>query len=166
MEDKKKQDELEEVAPRLYEVGFHLIPTIAEDDVPGVVSTIQTTIEGARGTITDSATPEIFELAYPMSRTIANKKHTFDTAYFGWIKFDVTPVGLARIQEELEDNEHILRFLITKTTADSVLVNQQLESIKKRAEARKESATKDEKKEDSPASEKELDKTIEELVVE
>ncbi len=169
MEDKKKQEEIEEVAPRLYEVGFHLLPTIAEGDVAGVVSTIQTTIEGARGNITDSAAPEILELAYPMTRTIANKNYTFDTAYFGWTKFEVTPVGLAMIQEELDDNEHILRFLITKTTADSTLVAQQLASIKKQADARKkttEGEKKEEKKDEAVTSEKDLDKTIEELVIE
>src|SRR3972149_2916483 len=55
-----------EVLSRIYEVGYHIIPTIAEENLEKVVGGIRATIEKAGGSFIAGGAPTLTKLAYPM----------------------------------------------------------------------------------------------------
>jgi ribosomal protein S6 len=166
--DKEVEKEIvEDEDPKIYEVGFHVVPTTAEDDLSSVVNAIRNDIESASGVIMSEGTPEMVQLAYPMDHIVANKKSIFDSAYFGWIKFQVVPGSILKIKDNFEKNNDVFRFLIINTVKEDTI------SRKPAVKARKASSKSDmstkagmkkEPKEEISVSE--VDKAIEELVVE
>jgi len=158
------QDE-KESNPRIYELGFLLVPTIAPEDVLAEGSRIKGMIESAGGLLISDENPKEITLAYPMYRVVATKRKEFTTAYFGWIKFHSDPEGAVKLKKVLDADETIIRFMITKTVKESTLMQKRplfTRGKKKDAVDAKGEAKKDE---GTPVSQEELDKTIEELVI-
>jgi ribosomal protein S6 len=58
--------------PQVYEVGFHLIPTVAEEDLGALVTGVRDSIETAGGRMISDEYPKLMELAYPMVKVVAN----------------------------------------------------------------------------------------------
>ncbi len=169
MNDLDKNLDTEDFEPRVYEIGYHVVPTVAEGDISSVVDTIRESVESLQGVIISEDSPKSVDLAYSMDHIVANKKTIFDSAYFGWIKFEGNPENIIKIKDSLEKNENILRFLVVKTVKESTLSKKpavkakQVTSVKNVKNVTKD--TKDtviEKKE--VVSEEEVDKAIEELV--
>src|SRR3990167_8661900 len=50
---------------RIYEVGYHIIPTVAEENLEKVVGGIRATIEKAGGSFIAEGAPTLTKLAYP-----------------------------------------------------------------------------------------------------
>ncbi len=162
----------EDLELRIYEIGYHIVPTVSEDNLPYVVDTIKESIELLRGLVVSGDSPKSVDLAYSMDHIVANKKTIFDIAYFGWIKFEVNPENILKIKDFLEKNENILRFLIIKTVKESTLSKKP--GIKSKQTAgiynRKKDIKSMESDDSAPKkkdviSEEEVDKAIEELVV-
>lgn len=164
--------------PRLYELGYHVIPTVAEEAVAEEVVRVRDVVESHTGTITTDEMPAMRELAYPITKVFANKRKQFESAYFGWMGFMATPKGVIAIKESLDANESILRFIIVKTTQtkEAPDSSKKMAFIKKEDEVKTEKAQKEKvapktkispvKEEKKEISEAELDKTIEDLIVE
>jgi hypothetical protein len=107
----------------------------------------------------------MLSLAYPMYKVVSNKKTKFESAYFGWVKFDGDPKGVSKIKKALEAKENVLRFIIIKTVRENTLARKPAAFTSKPIKP----AVKEEiKPEDAPQeiNEVELDKTIEDLVIE
>jgi len=169
MNELDKNLDMEDFEPRVYEIGYHVVPTVAEDNVVSVVDTIRESIESMQGAIVSEDSPKLVDLAYSMDHIVANKKTIFDSAYFGWVKFEMNPENIIKIKDSLEKNENILRFIIIKTVKESTLSKKpgiktkQVTSVKKVKNVTKDTKdTIEEKKE--VVSEEEVDKAIEELV--
>ncbi|HJN62834.1 MAG TPA: 30S ribosomal protein S6 [Candidatus Paceibacterota bacterium] len=149
----------------VYELGFHLLPIIAEENLVGEVSNIKSVIEKNGGLfIGEEGAPKSIKLAYEMSKVIGNEKKVFDTAYFGWIKFEANPGSVSKMKTELGRMENILRFLLVKSVRESKMIFRKpsmVPSISLPKEKSKESS-----KEKEPISEVQVDKAIDELVVE
>lgn len=157
----------EESDAKIYEVGFHIVPTTAEENVASVVNEVRNSIEGLKGVIVSEGVPSEIKLSYPISNIVANKKSTFDSAYFGWIKFLVSPENIVKIKGSMEKNPNIFRFLIINTVKEDVTYNKpatKTRKVEKADKPLKEEDKKEVKKEE--ISEEEVDKAIEELVVE
>ncbi len=105
----------------VYEVGYLLVPTIAEENVGGEVTNVKDMLAANGAQFIADEYPKMMELAYEMSRTILNKKQKFTTGYFGWVKFEMTPEGILEVKKALDVNESIIRFLIVKTVRESTL---------------------------------------------
>ena len=106
--------------------------------------------------------PKMMELAYEMSRAIANKKQKFTNGYFGWVKFEMSREGIVAAKAELDKNESVIRFLITKTVRESTLTPKRTYT---KEGAKRKVATKS----DEPAeaiNEETIDKDIDALVLE
>ncbi|HEC30769.1 MAG TPA: hypothetical protein ENI66_02015 [Candidatus Yonathbacteria bacterium] len=157
------EEEYEE-DPKVYEVGFHIVPTTAEDDVASVVNTVRDTIENLSGVIISEGTPKMTQLAYSMDHIVANKKSIFDKGDFGWVKFQVVPENVLKIKEDLEKNDSVFRFLIISTVKEDTISKKTMVKFKKTAPAPKQEIKKTDKKEE--IKEEEVDKAIEDLVVE
>jgi ribosomal protein S6 len=147
----------------IYEIGYHLLPTIDESEVPTEVSKIKSIIEENGGVIVSEEMPKMVVLAYDISKAINIKRQKFNKAYFGWVKFEADPAKVADIKNKVENIQNVLRFLIIKTVKENTI------HVPKIPMFRKENNNKEEKQEErvekTKASEAEIDKSIDELVV-
>lgn len=169
------QDGADEAETQVYEVGFHIVPSTPEDKISKEVDIIKSLIEKDGGVLITDGSPKLINLAYTITKDIDSKRYKFDTAYFGWIKFEMKTDSIIALKEEMDTNKSIVRFLIIKTVKESTLVPKTAvfakdETLKKSKPKQKSETTpiadKVEEKKEILVSEEELDKTIEELVVE
>lgn len=99
-----------------YEFAFHVLPTVAEEEVPGVFEEFKALINKVGGEVTDGESPERIELAYPITKGVEGKNRVFPSAYFGWIRFKLEGEKLEGFTEAVEMHEALLRYLILKLT--------------------------------------------------
>jgi ribosomal protein S6 len=99
-----------------YEFAFHILPTVAEGEVPETLTQIKAHVTKAGGEIFDEEAPERIDLVYPIVRHLEGKNRKFTSSYFGWIRFRVAGEKLDALQEELRGDTNILRFLMVKLT--------------------------------------------------
>jgi small subunit ribosomal protein S6 len=148
---------------RVYELGYLIIPLVSEENLGALVSALKSLIENSGGIVIGDEWPKMRNLAYDMSKKIETTKHTFDTAYFSWMKFEAEPSAVALIKEGATKMENVLRFMIIQTVRENVT-----KRVSPAARAAKAEGGEEVKGEDAKVgvSEEELDKTIQELVVE
>lgn len=148
---------------QVYEVGYLVVPTVAEELLGGEVTALKDMLTNHGATFIADEYPKMMELAYEMTRAIANKKQKFTTGYFGWVKFEMSREGIVSAKADLDKNESIIRFLITKTVRESTLTPKRTYT-KEGAHKRKTPA-----KEGEPVeaiNEETIDKDIDALVLE
>ncbi len=150
---------------KIYELGYLFVPSIAEENVAAEVQAVKSIIEKYEGNIITEDFPKLRPLAYAMSKVVGAERSKFDKGYFGWIKFEISSGSVPQIKTELDKNNIILRFMIIETIRENTMVTQKM-IFKPVGEGEK--AKKPESGDEIPAklSEEEIDKTIENLVVE
>ena len=154
---------------RFYEVGYHLVPTIAAEMVAEAAGKIKDRVAAHGGALMGEEMPKKVELAYPLPRLIGNTRAFFDSAYFGWVRFEMPQENIAVFDREMKENESVIRFLIIHVKPEKVV-----QSVRKmpffagvKAAPVKGSAGEAKGEERHPMlSEAEMDKTIEELIAE
>jgi len=99
-----------------YEFAFHILPTVAEGEVPSVVESLKALINKAGGQIFDEEVAQRFDLAYEISKYLEGKNRRFSSAYFGWVRFRLEAKALAELTEAIEGQKEILRYLLVKLT--------------------------------------------------
>lgn len=107
-----------EEGKELYEIGFHLISSLAEEQAQEEFSTLQDGL-GKLAEVVSAKEPELIDLAYTMVKTIDRKHERFDTAHFAYITFITSPDQIESIKEMFDMNLNVLRHLIVKTTPDA-----------------------------------------------
>jgi ribosomal protein S6 len=162
MENKEKNVENMNEEQSIYEIGFHLVPIVAENDLGVRVTAIRDIIETNGGKMIADEYPKQMELAYPMIKIAANKRALYHSSYFGWVKFEVEVNKAKAIEAALKADDFILRFIFVKTVRENTMAPKK--ALVKRSE---EGSTKSEAQvEEKPQlTEEELDKTIEDLVI-
>ncbi|NQV93199.1 30S ribosomal protein S6 [Candidatus Kaiserbacteria bacterium] len=153
--------------PRVYELGFHIVPAISEEEAPKEALAIKEFIKENGGVVISEEDPKHVELAYAMYRTESGKKEKFETAHFGGIKFEIDPIGIAKLKEVLDINRNILRHIIFRTVKENTHAEVRLPQV--RVERKHISTPKMTPKNEEvsvPVSEKALDESIKEIVVE
>ena len=152
----------------VYELAFHLIPTLGEDESKKIVSDLKALLEKGDATIINEDALKPMPLTYTMVKKQEGKNAKFDTSIFGVIKFDSEPEVLIPLKEELDLSKSVLRYLIIKTVREYAPIQNRPVFREVKTEGAKpisKPAAQVEKVEDAkPISEEELDKTIEELV--
>lgn len=152
--------------PIIYEVGFHLVPTIAEDGVGAAVEKIRKII-GDDAEIISEGYPQKMTLAYVIERAAQGRREKYGESWFGWIKFAQKREKMPAIEAALNASREVLRSLIIETVredivppkARAVFASDRLEgeTIKKPAAPQEKAA---------PVSEAELDKSIDAITQE
>ena len=99
-----------------YEFAFHVLPTVAEGEVPSVVDSFKALITKAGGDIFDEEVAQRFDLAYDISKYLEGKNRKFSSAYFGWVRFRLPASALNELTEEFDGQKEILRYLLVKLT--------------------------------------------------
>jgi ribosomal protein S6 len=157
----EKNETQQESKSKIYELGYLLVPTIAEENVAAEVQTIKSVLEKHDAIFITEDFPKLNTLAYTMAKTVGSQKDKYDKGYFGWVKFETSAPQIPFIKAELDKNEHILRFMTINTVRENTLISPKM-NFKSQLDGEK-----DKKPEEGiPVSEAELDKTIENLVVE
>ncbi len=121
-------------AEAVYELGYLVLPSVPEDNLASVVSTIVSTIEKAGGKTLDSENPFIQGLAYSMSKTVGARKYVVDEAYIGWMKFEAEPSMIEEIKIAVEKMEEILRTLLIKAPRETTFTFAQAEEARRAKE--------------------------------
>ena len=166
-ENKQIEEESRAVDPervRIYEIGFHFIPSLSEDEVAGEVAGIKKAIEDAGGMFITEGYPKMRNLEYTIEVPITMPKTRFDHALFGWIKFEADVEAPAAIKEALARNDNIIRMLIIKTVRENTLYGYKLKQKREGEEAEAREAT-SAPVEQKKVSDEEIDKSIEEIIV-
>jgi len=99
-----------------YEFAFHVLPTVAEGEVPGVVDILKSHITKAGGKIFDEETPQRFDLAFEVSKYLEGKNRKFNSAYFGWLRFSLPAQSLVELTHTIDAEKTLLRYLLVKLT--------------------------------------------------
>jgi ribosomal protein S6 len=111
-----------ETITRAYELGYLLVPTAAETEVPALIETLKAAITAAGGTIHSDGVPEFIDLAYTMEKSIASKKFKYSQGYFGWVKFEATPESVESLKKTLDGMTDVIRYLLVKTDLANMVV--------------------------------------------
>jgi len=145
----------------VYEVGFHIVPTIPEDGVAAVVEKVRQALGSAE--IINEQFPQKIALAYTVERANVGRREKYNDAYFGFIKFATEREAVPALEASLRGMRDILRFLLIETVREDVSSHRAVftsdrlegETIKKpEAEAEKQ----------AEVSEEDLNKSIDALV--
>jgi ribosomal protein S6 len=162
MEDKKDLNLNTDNELKVYELGYSLLPILAEENLGEEVSKIKNIIEKNGGLfIGEEGMPKTVRLSYEMSKVIDNKKNVFNTAYFGWVKFEAETSSIKNIEEELKSLKNVLRFILIKSVRESKMISPKISSRLSTKTPKVEN-----QKAEGPISEVEVDQAIEELVLE
>ena len=131
MQDTKNKDENIEISmdldenfsadPRVYEVGYLFVPTISEEELPVNYGNLKELVSSFDGQIISDEMPKMITLAYQMLKVVANVRSKFNTAYFGWIKFEMDPQKVLELKKKLDLSPNIIRFLIIKTVKENTI---------------------------------------------
>ena len=151
-------------ASRIYEVGYHIIPTVAEDQIEKIVSRVRGIVEQAGGNFIAEGAPAMVKLSYSMEAREGDKYVEHDKAHFGWIKFEA-PTEVAKVLEEtLNHDAHILRAIVFRTVREETRARMKAPTLRevKRTDTIRTVARRPEE-DAGPVSEVDLDKALEDI---
>ncbi len=106
---------------KVYEVGYLLVPTIKEEEVPAVYGNLKELVSSLGGEVIMDEMPKMMGIAYPMTKVISNIRSKFTTAYFGWVKFVMEPAKVLELKAKLDLDTNIIRFLMIKTVRENTI---------------------------------------------
>jgi ribosomal protein S6 len=161
------EDTHDERVLRIYEVGYHIIPTVKEEDLEKIVATIRDIVEKAGGSFIAEGAPALTRLAYPMTAKEGDKKIEHDRGYFGWIKFEA-PVAVAQtLDEALKHNPNFLRFMVFRTVREDTRAKMKAPVLRevKRTDTIK-AAPRRAEESAAPVSEEDLEKALQDITAE
>jgi ribosomal protein S6 len=150
-----------ETNSRVYEVGYLLVPTIAEEGVPAVYGNMKELIASFGGVVIADEMPRMMPLAYSMVKVVANVRNKFSNAYFGWFKFTMDSDKVLEIKKKLDLSPDVIRFLILKTVKENTIAAKRFV----RTELHKRPTNKKiEGEEAAPINKEEIDKEIDAMI--
>jgi len=151
----------------VYEVGFHIVPAVSPETLSTEVDAIKAVLDKNGATIISEEFPKLRNLAYMITKVIGPIRNKYDTAYFGWIKYEASSETAEEIKKAFDLNDKILRYLIIKTARENTLYGAKILPEEKKEEVREsiKEENKEEVKEVSGTSPEELDKSIDKLIV-
>ncbi len=157
------EEEIKEARKGIYEVGYIMVPTIAEEELGAEVTNFKDSFLEQGAVFVSDEYPQMIELAYEMTRSIKNKNQKFSNGYFGWVKFECTTIQCKVIKDNLDKNEKLIRYLLIKTVRESTLSSKRSfgrqDGSRRKTNIKKDGVVK-------KIDEKVIDKEIEALVVE
>jgi ribosomal protein S6 len=156
---------------RIYEVGYHILPTVSEEMVPKEVEILKAILAKNNATVISEDAPEEIELAYGIRKVIGGKYQTFTNAYFGSFKFESSPEEMLAIEHAFAKEEKVLRFLVVKTIRENTRLDleklfpkEEVAGVEKNEEAETEATKEATAKKAKKAADEEIDKSIESLI--
>lgn len=170
MKDMQNKDINEEVGDKIspkvtqiYEIGYLLVPTIEEERIPEAYGNLKETVTSFGGELISDEMPKSIGLAYSMLKVISNVRHKFNTAYFGWVKFEMSTEKVTELKKKLDLDTNVIRFLIVKTVRENTMATKRY--VNRDFTRRRPSITKKEGENEAPVeiNKEEIDKEIDAL---
>ena len=159
----KNPNEIEgEANSRVYELGYLLVPTLSEEDVPVTFGNLKELVSSLGGIAISDEMPKMLTLAYPMVKVIANLRNKFKTAYFGWVKFTMDSDKILKLKKRLDLDPNFIRFLILKTVRENTINTKRF--IRGEVAYRKTKTEKNGNDKAVPINKEEIDKEIDAMV--
>lgn len=121
--------------PRVYEVGYHILPSVDEGNLGTEREALVAIITKFKGIIISEEMPVLIDLAYDMDKVIDNKRNIFSQAYFGWIKFNLAPESIEELTAEIESLPSVLRYIVIKTVKENTIVSENPYKLARKQEA-------------------------------
>jgi ribosomal protein S6 len=106
---------------KVYELGYLLVPSIKEEDVPVSYGNLKELVASFGGEVISDEMPKMMPLAYAMQKVVSNVRSKFNTAYFGWTKFTMSAEKVLELKKSLDLNPQFIRFLILKTVKENTI---------------------------------------------
>lgn len=159
----------EETISRIYEAGYHIIPSVKEEDVDQVVSGIRAEIEKQGGSLIAEGAPSLMKLSYDMEQRVGEKLVTYDRGYFGWLKFEAGTHAAKALTDALNAHKQIFRSIVFKTIREDTRAKYKAPQLRevKRTDTLKAAPRRVESADDTaPVSEADLEKALETLTAE
>jgi len=147
--------------PVVYELGYHLVPSLSEEDLALRVGELRKMIEEKGAPVFAEGDPELISLAYEITKHVAGSNQRFSDAHFGWMKFEVMPEELSGITDALDLDQAVIRHLLVKSDRDQAVPFTRLSaSVSEKVIEHKPDTAGD----TGEVSEEEFEKAVEELV--
>ncbi|HEY1037681.1 MAG TPA: 30S ribosomal protein S6 [Candidatus Paceibacterota bacterium] len=119
-ENNNKQHERQD-GVNVYELGFHFVPTLSEDEVAVQFSHLKSLIEKKGGTFISEETPRMINLAYEITKTVKAQKKHYSTSYFGWVKFELNSSEINGLDKDAKNFEPMLRHILIATVRENTM---------------------------------------------
>jgi ribosomal protein S6 len=147
---------------RVYELGYLLVSTLSEEEVPAIFGNLKELIASFGGVTISDEMPKMMTLAYAMVKVLANIRNKFNTAYFGWIKFTMDSGKVLELKKKLDLDPNIIRFLILKTVKENTIAAKRFVRSDMRRRPKMEKGEENETV--VPINKEEIDKEIDALI--
>ncbi len=163
----KKETKTTENA-QLYELGFHINPTLAEDKADAVFSKIKGVITSNKGEVVKEGALKNIKFAYTIIKKIEGVNERFTNGYFGWVKFNAESPVIEKIKKSMDDNVSVIRYIFVKTVDDfehstEKLAAEMAETTDESSEGEEKSDEKVEESKVKKSSKDEVDKAIDKI---
>ena len=147
---------------KVYELGYLLVPTLEEGNVPTVATELKDLITSTyKGEFVSEEMPKMMNLAYPMLKVTNNVRNKFETGYFGWIKFTMAASEIIALKKHLDFDPNVIRFLILKTVRENTIATKRFTG---RGVGKRALNIKKPDEVDAPINKEEVDKEIDALI--
>jgi ribosomal protein S6 len=113
------EDEIaDDTETRVYELGFHLDPELATEEVKNAYHTLRELIV-RKGSLVAESEPQNIPLAYTISRQDTAGRRDFNSASFCWIVYEAFVSAHADILKVASADTRVIRFIDLITTKDA-----------------------------------------------
>jgi ribosomal protein S6 len=110
-----------DVNSRIYELGYLLVPTVSEEEIPATYGNLKELVASFGGVTISDEMPKMIQLAYSMVKVVSNVRNKYNNAYFGWIKFTMDSDKVLELKKKLDLDPLLVRFLILKTVKENTI---------------------------------------------
>ncbi|MBU6370716.1 MAG: 30S ribosomal protein S6 [Patescibacteria group bacterium] len=150
---------------RIYEVGYHVVSSVAEEQIPAHVEKVKKLLAAQKAEIISEENPALRPLAYPIKKAFGGVYKTFDKAYFGWVKFALPEGGdVQAIDAGMKADADILRYIIVKTVRENTMYSPKISVFADKDAKGKTIIGKPEKAAETSATAEEIDAGLEALI--
>ena len=128
------ENEVQEGSARVYELGFHLDPELAVEEVKKAYNEIRAVIAKS-GEVVAEGEPEKVALAYTISRQETSGRRDFDSAYFAWVAYEAPIASHEEIVAAVKGNSKIVRFIDLVTDKEAARAAEERAELAQKVEA-------------------------------
>jgi ribosomal protein S6 len=106
----------------IYETSFLFLSTLPGDELAAQVGNLKEIITSKGGKVLSEEYPQMINLAYPIRFRMDNKYTIHETAYFGWVKYELDAEKAPEVKKAIDAIKTLIRYLTLKTVTENTLV--------------------------------------------
>ena len=165
----KTPTEQESAPLRVYEIGYHVSPSVKEEDVEKTATIVRSAIEKAGGSFIAEGAPTLTKLYYAITALEEGKRVEHDRAYFGWLKFEAPATSAGELESVLRLEKSVMRHILFQTVREDTRARAKIGSlreVRREGGAARPTTPKHTEETAAPVSEEDLDKALKDITTE